>query len=295
MDATCTSHHLESYVSFFPMILYCTFAVNSRAISSRCRPRKQIAATGRSIERSRLPVSSLSTRNNLEITFSPLTTTTIAAVPPAESASTLPYSTPATPTFDAVLPDTTILIGFGIILIVCAIAANVWANQVVPISRTKLAIAKQKNSNSTLRQYLDELLEIENDTSATRLTATNGTTTAAATEIMSSTLYVDDKADRDVHGGENVADDLVENELRTNASSGRFKGDRVFERWLFSDWLVKDSKVRKGGRQKEPAIPILKSAKWNSGDNPVLVATTLIFLGVLLTSVTERITTMLPT
>ena len=43
---------------------------------------------------------------------------------------------------------------------------------------------------------------------------------------------------------------------------------RDFERWLFTDWLNKPDK--KGGRQKEPALPILKQAKWNSGDNPVL-------------------------
>jgi len=44
---------------------------------------------------------------------------------------------------------------------------------------------------------------------------------------------------------------------------------RDFERWLFSDWLNKPSV--KAGRQKEPALPILREAKWNSGDNPVLV------------------------
>ena len=50
----------------------------------------------------------------------------------------------------------------------------------------------------------------------------------------------------------------------------RNEGDgRGFERWLFSDWLNKPAS--KGGRQKEPALPILKDAKWNSGDNPVLV------------------------
>lgn len=61
---------------------------------------------------------------------------------------------------------------------------------------------------------------------------------------------------------------------------------REFERWLFSDWLRKD-------RQKKPrAIPLLKG-KWNSGDNPVLVASALIAAGVLLTSVTERIASIM--
>ncbi len=49
------------------------------------------------------------------------------------------------------------------------------------------------------------------------------------------------------------------------------EGDgRDFERWLFADWLNKATNG-KGGRRKEPALPILKDAKWNSGDNPVLV------------------------
>ena len=53
-------------------------------------------------------------------------------------------------------------------------------------------------------------------------------------------------------------------DIKPNVGDGR-----DFERWLFTDWLNKPDK--KGGRQKEPALPILKQAKWNSGDNPVLV------------------------
>ena len=215
------------------------------------------------------------------------TTTALAAIPSVEVNPLAPFSTQATTatTFDAVLPDTTTLIGFGIILLVCAIAANVWANQVVPISRTKLAIAKQKNSNSTLRLYLDELLEIENNKTVT--------TFASKTETSLRTIATNDETDRLVSDAEIVVDDRIENTIDARVSGGRLEGNRALERWLFTDWLVKDSKVRKSGRQKEPAIPILKSAKWNSGDNPVLVASTLIFLGVLLTSVTERITTIL--
>ena len=58
-------------------------------------------------------------------------------------------------------------------------------------------------------------------------------------------------------------EESVEN-LKPNVGDGR-----DFERWLFTDWLNKLD--TKGGRQKEPAFPILKEAKWNSGDNPVLV------------------------
>ncbi len=203
------------------------------------------------------------------------TTAYLAALPSAAMLSlTDPNSLSASTktTFAAVVPETPILVGFVIITIVCAIAANVWANQVVPISRTKLAIAKQKNSNSTLRQYLDDLLEVEN----ANMTVNDTTTLSAA--AMEDAIY------RNVHEAETIGD---------GGMIGRAKGNRAFERWLFTDWLVKDSQVRKSGRQKEPAIPILKSAKWNSGDNPVLVATTLIFLGVVLTSVSERITTLL--
>merc|ERR1711966_208474 len=46
-----------------------------------------------------------------------------------------------------------------------------------------------------------------------------------------------------------------------------------------------------GGRKKEPALPILKKAKWNSGDNPVLVTVAIMMLGVVVASVTERIAT----
>jgi len=60
--------------------------------------------------------------------------------------------------------------------------------------------------------------------------------------------------------------------------------NRAFERWLFSDWLNSDKRT-----QKPAAIPVLKRAKWNSGDNPVLVASGLIMLCVLIASVTERV------
>ena len=65
-------------------------------------------------------------------------------------------------------------------------------------------------------------------------------------------------------------DELLPNNEEDGAIIKPKVGDgRDFERWLFSDWLNKPSS--KGGRQKEPALPILKDAKWNSGDNPVVV------------------------
>jgi hypothetical protein len=53
---------------------------------------------------------------------------------------------------------------------------------------------------------------------------------------------------------------------------------RNFQRWLFSDWLR--AREGKGRRKKDRAIPGLKG-KFNSGDNPVLVAAAgIIALGV---------------
>ena len=83
----------------------------------------------------------------------------------------------------------------------------------------------------------------------------------------------------------------------TTATDTDGQDTRVFERWLFTDWLValdKSSSPRQRQQRKEPALPILKKAKWNSGDNPVLAATALILLGVVVTSVTERVTSFLP-
>ena len=76
--------------------------------------------------------------------------------------------------------------------------------------------------------------------------------------------YVNSQAPGDgtVLSAENLAETIKPNAV----------GDgRDFERWLFSDWLNKPSSSGEGGRRKEPALPVLREAKWNSGDNPVLV------------------------
>jgi hypothetical protein len=143
--------------------------------------------------------------------------------------TTLPSGT----VFEPILPDTSMLLGFAGIVVLSAIAGWVWANQVVPVSRTKLAMSKR---SGPVKDYLDDLRE---------------------------------------SGG------------NATASNANDTDTREFEQWLFTDWLEKPES--KAGRQKEPALPILKNAKWNSGDNPVLAASALIGLGVLLTSVTERI------
>uniref|UniRef100_A0A7S2K224 Uncharacterized protein n=1 Tax=Leptocylindrus danicus TaxID=163516 RepID=A0A7S2K224_9STRA len=120
--------------------------------------------------------------------------------------------------FEAALPDSSALVAMGAVLVLCVVAGFVWANEVVPVSRTKLAISK---SRGEVRSYLDEI----------------------------------------------KADD---------------EGTRNLEKWLFADWL-------NGRTEKDAAIPFLKKAKWNSGDNPVLVTSALLGLCVIVASITERI------
>ena len=178
------------------------------------------------------PVSSLSSHS-----FSVSSLSTSSHFHAVESTQTIQ-------TFEAVLPDTSLLIGFGSVVALCVIAAFVWANEVVPVSRTKLAISK---SRGEVREYLDGLEQ----------------------------KYVEKSPDE--------TDDL--SETRINAMVE--EDGRGFERWLFSDWLNKSTS--KGGRQKEPALPILKEAKWNSGDNPVLVTAGIMMIGIVLASITERV------
>ena len=180
----------------------------------------------------------------------------------SEAASLLeqPVSTTSsTQVFEAVAPDASLLIGMGSVVLLCIVAGFVWANEVVPVSRTKLAISK---SRGEVREYLDELSSSSNsdiDLDSTVMT----------TEGM------DDE--------QNIINQSNNNDvIRPNVGDGR-----DFERWLFSDWL--NNNKSKGGRQKEPALPILKKAKWNSGDNPVLVTAAIMMLGVVVASVTERI------
>ena len=55
--------------------------------------------------------------------------------------------------------------------------------------------------------------------------------------------------------------------------------------WFFTDWL---EKRRKRSQSKPSALPFLKKAKWNSGDNPILVAFAGIMACVLASSILER-------
>mmetsp|Transcript_24959 Transcript_24959/g.69088 ORF Transcript_24959/g.69088 Transcript_24959/m.69088 type:complete len:253 (-) Transcript_24959:47-805(-) len=176
------------------------------------------------------------------------------------SAATMTTTETAT-TFEPILPDTTALIGFASIVLLSAVAGWVWANQVVPVSRTKLALSKK---NGPVKDYLDEL----------KASATSETTLASGKGLpISQTLSSIETAESDIN------------------PTGQASDDRSFERWLFTDWLENNKPA--AGRQKEPALPVLKQAKWNSGDNPILAATALITIGVVLTSVLERLSSLL--
>jgi len=174
--------------------------------------------------------------------------------------------------FEPVMPDTSGLVAMGGVVVLCVIAALVWNNSVVPISRTKLAISK---SRGEVKQYLDGLDE-------------GAATTTSNTDTSSS----DDKPEGvETSMQSNSADDIsegVEASMQSNSADAADSDGRDFERWLFTDWLEGRKGGSKAGRQKEPALPILKSAKWNSGDNPVVVTSALMFLGVVIASLTER-------
>jgi hypothetical protein len=166
-----------------------------------------------------------------------------------------------------------------VIVILCAVVAWVWQTQVVPTSRTNLAISKSRGS---VKEYLDELRE-------------SGRVEADEYDVSSANNLQPLEESRDpLHESSSLL--LLENDGRDSKSTFRktqmsSSTSRAFERWVFSDWLLDNKSARKPGRQKEPALPILKDAKWNSGDNPVLAATLLIGLGVLLSAVTERVAT----
>ena len=177
--------------------------------------------------------------------------------------------------FEPVMPDTSGLVAMGGVVVLCVIAALVWNNSVVPISRTKLAISK---SRGEVKEYLDGLEE----------------GAAATTTDTSSSGDISENVDTSMKS--NSADDMsedVETSMQSNSADAADSDGRDFERWLFTDWLEGRKGGSKAGRQKEPALPILKSAKWNSGDNPVVVTSALMFLGVVIASLTERAGSMM--
>ncbi len=63
----------------------------------------------------------------------------------------------STPTsFEAILPDPAIIMGMGFVVLLCIAASYVWANEVVPVSRTKLAISKSRGGEDG--KIMDDLI-----------------------------------------------------------------------------------------------------------------------------------------
>ena len=178
--------------------------------------------------------------------------------------------------YEAVLPKTESLVGMGLIVVLCVVTYWVWENQVVPVSRTKLAISK---SRGEVKEYLDEL-KASSPSSTIEPSAQ-----ALSLESSISLEGVQLAANATIDGEENISG----NPPSSPPVLATTTADRSFERWLFTDWLQDNKSKRKGGRKKEPALPILKSAKWNSGDNPVVVAAFLMMVGILFTILTERL------
>ena len=173
--------------------------------------------------------------------------------------------------YEAVIPQTETLIGMGVIAILCVVLYFVWEKQVVPVSRTKLALSKKKGD---VKNYLDELKASELSSETTQTIGSVDENSSLLTE--GSAMGINSSTDTD----------KSDNEIQTENQPS---SDRAFERWLFNDWLVDNKSEKKAGRQKQPALPILKNAKWNSGDNPVVVAALLMMIGVIFTALTERI------
>lgn len=194
----------------------------------------------------------------------------------ANGSNAAPTTLPSGAVFEPVVPDSTALLAFVSIIVLSVVAVWVWANQVVPVSRTNLALSKKKGP---VKDYLDELR------AAAAGDPVETTTSAVATTNVTTT----ENNDVDMDVDEDNATILAA--TSSSSTTQQPKNDRALERWLFTDWLEKEAYTsgKKPGRQKEPALPVLKKAKWNSGDNPVLVASALIMAGVLFTAVTERV------
>ena len=244
-------------------------------------------------------VSSTTTNDNNSLSTTIIRSTSLSSsITMASIPSTSAYSPPDTNTrvFEAIGPDPSVLGAFGIVVLVCIAAGYVWANDVVPVSRTKLAISKNRGD---VRDYLDSLrpepltvTEEVDDRVEGMQTILDGSAHQQLVLSSTTTTTLSDAGDGD--SSSSIVTTTKEQQQRRNDNNIIVKpnvGDgRDFERWLFTDWLNKPN-MNKGGRQKEPALPILKDAKWNSGDNPVLVTAAIMMLVVVVASITERIAT----
>jgi hypothetical protein len=74
-----------------------------------------------------------------------------------ETAATI---SPTATSFEAVLPDPTVILGMGFVVLLCIAASYVWANEVVPVSRTKLAISKSRGGENNMSNFFMEMIII---------------------------------------------------------------------------------------------------------------------------------------
>jgi hypothetical protein len=132
-----------------------------------------------------------------------------------------------------------------------------WWDVLVPARRTELAKEKRDKSEGGLGNYLDQLREADASAELQRQ------------KINGATVKLCDSSQE---GDETSAKLVGESKPRS----------RTFERWLLRDWLSEKS------QEKAAALPFLPKAKFNSGDNPILVATGLIMITGVISSVFER-------
>ena len=251
----------------------CSFAFVSTTLASRVRNHVVAPSNNAAMKFDDIVKSSICPFDPLTSTATMTLSSTSLSIA-AEVPTTLIESSAPVGVYEAVMPSTETLVGMGFIVILCIVVSYVWANQVVPTSRTNLAISK---SRGEVKDYLDQLKE--SDPSMGEASSTMNKTDTTIGSIREEGAVTD----------ENVEEEKLST---VDSSTAKKMDNRAFERWLFTDWLVDNKSDRKAGRQKEAALPILKDAKWNSGDNPILVATALISLGVLFTALTERIVSM---
>ena len=93
-----------------------------------------------------MPPSSLSSFAALSTAGDHATATAAPIVASLSMSLSLATSTPSSTdrVFEAVAPNPALLAAMGLVVLLCAAAGYVWANDVVPVSRTKLAISKSR-------------------------------------------------------------------------------------------------------------------------------------------------------
>ena len=125
-----------------------------------------------------------------------------------------------------------------------------WWAVLVPAKRTELSKDKRDRGEGSLGGYLQELRDADKAVAAAAL----------ASQFKSPEEELVVRAEGSGEGEVAVAVPVAVQDART------------FERWLLRDWLSEQS------QQKAAALPFLPKAKFNSGDNPILVATGLIMV-----------------